>query len=80
MQEQFIHFAALAEMEIAFGMADCDLAVARMLVITGLVREVMAGPGVQPLCRFPASRSISSCARDLRRRSRKRSSQGIVSW
>jgi hypothetical protein len=53
MQEQFIHFAALAEMEIAFGMADCDLAVARMLVITGIVREVMAGPGVQPPCRFP---------------------------
>src|SRR5262249_43225634 len=37
---------------------DCDAAVAGMVVITGMVREVMAGPGVWPSRRFPG-RSVN---------------------
>ena len=34
-------------------MGDCDPAVAGMVVITGIVREIMARPGVLPSRRFP---------------------------
>ena len=35
---------AIRPVQFAFGMGDCDPAVAGMVVITGIVREVMANP------------------------------------
>src|SRR5215467_8609222 len=52
MRERLGH-TAIRPMQFAFGMGDGDPAVAGMVVITGIFREVMAGPGVQPLRRFP---------------------------
>src|SRR5262245_23637557 len=50
MRERLGH-AAIRPAQFAFSMADCDAAVAGMVVITGIVGEVTAGPGVQPpLC------------------------------
>jgi hypothetical protein len=39
--------------QFTFGMGDCDPAIAGMLVITGIVREVMTRLGVWPLRRLP---------------------------
>ena len=44
---------AIRPIQFAFGMGDCDPAVAGMVVITGIVREIMARPGVLPSRRFP---------------------------
>src|SRR6516165_2359292 len=44
---------AIRPVQLVFGMGDRDPAVARMVVITCIVREVMAGSGVQPSRRFP---------------------------
>src|SRR5438093_4633829 len=52
MRERLGH-AAIRPVQSAFGMGDRDPAVAGMLVITGIVRKVMAGPGVWPPRRFP---------------------------
>src|SRR5207249_1499766 len=51
MRERLGH-AAIRPAQLAFGMGDCDPAVAGMLVIAGIVRKVMAGPG-EPPRRFP---------------------------
>src|SRR5438105_15825329 len=40
--------AVIRPVQSAFRMRDCDAAVAGMVVITGIVREVMARSGVQP--------------------------------
>src|SRR4029077_12614382 len=44
---------AIRPFQFAFGMGDCDPAVAGMVVITGIVREVMARPGLWPPRHFP---------------------------
>src|SRR5216684_2180889 len=45
MRERLGH-TAIRPVQFSFGMGDCDPAVAGMLVITGIVRKVMARPGV----------------------------------
>src|SRR5262245_54962705 len=57
MRERLGH-AAIRPVQCAFGMADCDAAVAGMVVITGIFRKVMARPGVCPPRRFPG-RSVN---------------------
>jgi hypothetical protein len=52
MRERLGH-SAIRPVQFAFGMGDCDPAVAGMLVITSIVREVMARPRVRPPRRFP---------------------------
>src|SRR5262245_45092008 len=52
MRERLGH-AAIRPVQCAFRMADCDAAVAGMVVVTGIVRKVMARPGVGPPRRFP---------------------------
>src|SRR5215471_9411507 len=44
---------AIRPVQFAFGMGDCDPAVAGVVVITGIVREVMARPGICPPRRLP---------------------------
>src|SRR5690242_12408569 len=52
MRERLEH-AAIRPVQFAFGMDDCDPAIPGMVVIAGIVREVMAGPRVQPPRLFP---------------------------
>src|SRR5271167_1332345 len=50
---EWLGHTAIRPDQFAFGVGDCDPAVAGMLVITGVVREVMARPCVWPPRRFP---------------------------
>jgi hypothetical protein len=52
MRERLGH-SAIFSVQFAFGMGDGDPAVAGMIVVTGMVREIIAGPGVWPPHRFP---------------------------
>src|SRR5215475_6949878 len=52
MRERLGH-TAMGPVQLTFGMGDGDPAVAGMIVIAGIVRKVMAGPGVWPPRRFP---------------------------
>jgi hypothetical protein len=60
-------------------MGDCDPAVAGMVAITGIVREVMARPGVWPPRRFPGLSVNVELRHSFAAPLTKTSSQGIGS-